>query len=129
MRSKWIILWLMAGTLTAFLYSSEIKRISLSELEARAEIVVLGQVVRVEKDGNRDLVTIKAASYLKGQGDSDSYTFSLVSRGGLKDFDPALNEGDTGVFFLKSVDGKGRTEKAYWGSIAVFQKNNYCISE
>ena len=42
---------------------------------------------------------------------------------GLKDFDPELKVGDKGVFFL--TRNKGKFEKAYWGSIAIFPKDNF----
>ena len=129
MRARWITMFLLMVFLTLSAQSSEIAGISLAELETRAEIIVLGQVTGVREEGNLDLVTIRPGPYLKGGGDIDSYTFSLVTRGGLKDFDPALVEGDTGVFFLKSGEVKGQARKAYWGSIAVFPKSDFRISD
>jgi len=122
MRSRWLTLSMLMAALTLTAQSSEIQRISLAELETRAEIILLGQVTRVEKKGDRDLVTIKPGPYLKGQVDSDLCTFYLVPRGGLKDFDPALGEGDTGVFFLNPGENEVSAEKAYWGSVALFPK-------
>lgn len=129
MNTRLIILLIVLSLSIEAVYSSEIMRITLSELESRAEIIVLGQVTEVLEDGDRDLVTIQAGSYLKGPGDREDYTFLLISRGGLKDFDPSLEEGDTGVFFLKLGDDTGRSEKAYWGSIAVFPNNNFEVSD
>ena len=125
MRSWWLTLPVLMAALTLTAQSSEIQRISLAELETRAEIILLGQVTRVEKEGDRDLVTIKPGPFLKGQGDKNSYTFYLVPRGGLKNFDPALAEGDPGVFFLKSGKGDVSAEKAYWGSVALFPKDSF----
>jgi len=73
-------------------------------------------------------VTIKAALYLKGKSPQTVYTFTLVTRGGLKGFDPSLKEGDTGVFFLKLRKQEGRVAKAYWGSVATFQKNHFDLT-
>ena len=63
--------------------------------------------------------------YLKGKSSQKVYTFNLVTRGGLKDFDPSLKKGDTGVFFLKLREQEGQVEKTYWGSVATFQKNHF----
>ena len=104
-------------------FASEITKISLSELQEEADLIVLAKVIKVEKNKNQDTVTIKIDSFLKGKTDDKVLIFTLISRGGLKDFDPELKKEDTGVFFLKKKDGK--IEKAYWGSIAVFQKNNF----
>jgi len=110
-------------------FASQINRISLSELHAQADLIVMGQVTDVAKKENRDHVTITAGAYLKGSDDQKTYTFTLITRGGLKDFDPALRKGDTGVFFLKRKAQKGRVEKAYWGSAAIFQKNHFYVSD
>jgi len=108
-------------------FASEITQISLPELQKKANLIVLAKVIKVEKNKNQDTVTIKIDSFLKGKIDDKTLIFTLVSRGGLKDFDPALKKDDTGVFFLKKKNKK--IEKAYWGSIAIFQKNNfYCPS-
>lgn len=110
-----------------FSFASEISKISLSELQEKANLIVLAKVIKVEKDKNQDIVTIKIDSFLKGKVNDRVLVFTLISRGGLKDFDPKLKKNDTGVFFLKKKDGK--IEKAYWGSIAVFQKNNFNLTK
>ena len=110
-------------------FASQINRISLSELHARADLVVMGEVTDVAKEENQDYVTIQVDSYLKGPSNQKIYTFTLITRGGLKDFDPSLNRGDTGVFFLKLKEQKGHVEKAYWGSVAIFQKNHFYVTD
>ena len=107
--------------------ASEISRITLTELYEKADLVVMAGVTRVNRIAERDEVTITVEMFLKGNTPEREYTFTLVSRGGLKDFDPALKKGDTGVFFLKQKR-KG-VEKAYWGSVAVFSKNHFDLSE
>lgn len=109
--------------------ASEIDRITLSELHEKADLIVMAGVMQVVEEGNQDQVTIKVELYLKGNSPETVYTFTLVTRGGLKDFDPALKKGDTGVFFLKRGKKKGEVEKAYWGSVAVFPKSNFDLSE
>jgi len=106
-------------------FASQINRITLSELHAKADLIVMAEVTKLVEEGNLDHVTIKADLYLKGKSPQTVYTFTLVTRGGLKDFDPSLKEGDTGVFFLKLRKQKGQVEKAYWGSVATFQKNHF----
>ena len=89
----------------------------------------MAEVTEVTKEDNQDHVTIQVNSYLKGSSPQKVYTLTLITRGGLKDFDPSLKKGDTGVFFLKLKEQKGQVEKAYWGSVATFQKNNFYLTE
>jgi hypothetical protein len=116
-----IILFVIIGNCIA----SSINRITLSELQEKADLIVLAKVINLEQDGNLDIVTISVDSYLKGNNPQKDYSFTLVTRGGLKDFDPSLKKGDTGVFFLKLKKMKEGVEKAYWGSVAVFPKNHF----
>ncbi len=108
--------------------ASKISRLDLAELPDRAEIIVLAKVLEVKQKGNTDEVTIKIASFLKGSIKHTTLTLPLVTRGGLKDFDPALRVGDMGAFFLREIKGSV-AKKAYWGSIATFQKPNFVVSE
>jgi hypothetical protein len=110
-------------------FASQINRISLSELHSKSDLVVMAQVTEVVKEANQDHVTIQVDSYLKGSNPQKIYTLTLKTRGGLKDFDPSLKKGDTGVFFLKLKEKKGQVEKAYWGSVAIFQKNHFYLTE
>jgi len=116
-------LFLLIFVTTSF--ASQINRITLSELHAKADLIVMAEVTKLVEEGNQDHVTIKAELYLKGKRPQTVYTFILVTRGGLKDFDPSLKKGDTGVFFLKLREQEGQVEKAYWGSVAIFQKNHF----
>ena len=109
--------------------ASEISRITLAELEQKADFIVTAQVTGVVTDGDQDRVTIKVENYLKGNSPESVFTFLLVPRGRLKDFDPALKAGDAGVFFLKDKKGKeDLVEKAYWGSVALFVKNHFDLT-
>lgn len=110
-------------------FASEIHRISLSELYETADLIVMAKVIKLIEEGHHDLITIKPEVYLKGEAGQAEYMFTLVTRGGLKDFDPALCEGDTGVFFLKINTHTHQVKKAYWGSIAQFQKNHFDLTE
>ena len=109
-------------------FASEINRITLAELQSKASLIVMGKVTRLVQEGNQDHVTIQIDSYLKGKSPQTVYTFTLVTRGGLKDFDPALKKGDSGVFFLKPRKQEGQVEKAYWGSVATFSKNHFDLT-
>lgn len=111
--------------IVAVINSSQIARISLANLENKADLIVLAEVLDVTQKQNSDIVTIQVDSYLKGSNSKNIYSFSLITRGGLKDFDPALKKGQTGVFFLKNKEQTTNVEKAYWGSIAIFPKNNF----
>ncbi|MBC8183550.1 hypothetical protein H8E88_20850 [candidate division KSB1 bacterium] len=110
-------------------FTSQIKKITLSELHAKADLILMAEVTEVVEDGNLDHVTIRADVFLKGKSSQTVFTFTLVTRGGLKDFDPSLKKGDTGVFFLKLGNKHGLVEKAYWGSIATFQKNHFDLTD
>jgi hypothetical protein len=110
-------------------FSSQIKKIPLSSLKDRADIIVIAEVIIVDEEQHYDNVTIKVDSFLKGQSPQTIYTFTLITRGDLKDFDPHLKKGDTGVFFLKQRKQTGQVEKAYWGSVAIFQKNHFSLTE
>ena len=108
--------------------ASSINKITLAELQSRADIIVMGKVSKLVKTGSVDTVTVEVAVGLKGDRPNSHYTFTLVTRGGLKDFDPALKVGDSGVFFLKS-DTNGKTVKAYWGGVAIFPKNHFDVKK
>jgi len=110
-------------------FASQTNRISLLELNSKAHLVVMAEVTEVAKEKNQDYVTIQVDSYLKGSSCQTVYRFTLITRGGLKDFDPSLKKGDTGVFFLKRKEQKGQVEKAYWGSVATFQKNHFYVAD
>jgi hypothetical protein len=110
-------------------FASSIQKISLSELYAKSDLIVMAQVVNLERNQTQDIVTIETSECLKGNNILPYYTFILVSSGELKDFDPALMKGDTGVFFLKKREGAQSVEKAYWGSVATFSKNHFFLSK
>jgi hypothetical protein len=131
-----IFLIIFSSTIVA----SKISRITLAELQEKTDLIVLAEVTEVVNDGNQDQVTIYADSFLKGESSNNKFTFTLVTRGGLKDFDPALEVGETGVFFLKqkeleynfentNSESAVSVEKAYWGSIAIFEKDIFTLSE
>jgi len=106
------------------LFASQIAQIPLEDLEKKASIIVLAKVVKIEKIDVRDNVTIEIRKQLKGAKISEKQiSFWLTTRGGLIDFDPELEVGNSVVAFLVEVDGKYK--KAYWGSIAVFSEANY----
>lgn len=118
------ILLLSVIVLSTFVYGSQIIRLPLKDLPEKSNIVVLGEVVKVVPfKETLDTVTINIASVLKGKLKDKEATFILSTRGGLKDFDPQLKVGNKGVFFL--VKNNDHFEKAYWGSIAIFAKDNF----
>ena len=122
-----LVLLMLATTTTGS--ASQVIRITLAELQAKADIVVMAKVTKVVAEGDADHVTIKVDSYLKGNDPQNVYTFTLVTRGGLKDFDPSVKEGDSGVFFLESRKQEGEVEKAYWGGEALFPKNHFNLTK
>jgi len=122
-----LITFLMFSVIVPSAYASKISRLDLRKLLDKSEYVVLGKVTNISAKDVRDMVTIKVASLLKGALKKNEVTFILTARGGLKDFDPQLKRGDTGVFFL--IETNGEFKKAYWGSMAIFSKNNFLLNE
>ncbi|MEK7232865.1 MAG: hypothetical protein AAB268_03545 [Elusimicrobiota bacterium] len=122
-RQKTTVLSLIIVASAAFVCASQILRLPLKELPAKSNIIVIGEVVKVVPSKETDDVTIKIAAVLKGQMKDNKATFILSTHGGLKDFDPQLKVGNKGVFFL--VRNNNTFEKAYWGSIAIFPKDNF----
>jgi cyclophilin family peptidyl-prolyl cis-trans isomerase len=109
-------------------FGSEIRQIELAQLSDSAKVVVLSQVVKVVKiSAEADEVTINIGAVLKGKLGTGELKVVLTTRG-VKGFDPALKAGDTGVFLLKEVDKK-KAKLAYSGSVAVFSKPNFIVSE
>ena len=114
-----MIILLLSSTAIA----SMIGKIDLSKLENKSELIVLAKVINIVSDSALDKVTIKVSSILKGKLDNKEITILLQVRGGLKEFDPEIQVGDFGVFFLKKGSNYYRT--AHGGSIAIFEKNHF----
>ncbi len=124
MRNLWIVLGLVL-MLPQVVLASSIAQMTVGELQTQADLIILGTVTHIEHEDVRDHVTIKVGSYLEGSdAPQETYQFTLTTRGGLKDFDPDLSVGDTGVFFLKKKED-GSVAKAYWGSVAIFPNQIY----
>ena len=123
LKKKMLLIFLLINTAIAF--ASEIVQITLEDLYEKSELIVMGEVINIKKDKNNDYVTIRIDVILKGECSSQTVEFMITSRGGLKDFDPELEIGQNGVFFLKNNGEKGFA-KAYWGSMAIFEKNSFC---
>ncbi len=133
-RPKIFSMALVAILLGTLAYASKIQRLELAKLPARAEVIALAKVLRVEEKSldsrvpaPYDEVTIMVASVLKGSIKQGEIKVILQPRG-LKGFDPVLKVGDIGVFFLREVS-ESEAKLAYWGSVAVFQKLNFAVSE
>ena len=104
-------------------FASTLGKIEISELEGKSDLVVLAKVVNVVSDTALDKATIKILSVLKGKPDHNEIIVLLQVRGGLKEFDPEIQVGDFGVFFLKKGSEYYRTP--HGGSIAIFKKRNF----
>ncbi len=123
--ATWVLAVLVCET---GVLGSEIKQIELAQLSDSAEVVVLAQVVKVTKiSAEADETTIKVGTILKGKLGAGKLKVVLTTRG-VKGFDPAMKVGDTGVFFLKEVKTK-EAKLAYPGSVAVFSRPNFIVSE
>jgi hypothetical protein len=133
-HSKILLIAVVAILFGTLAYASQIRQLELAELPSRSHVIVLAKILRVDKislDSRvptpDDKVTIKVASALKGSIKQDEVEVLLQPRG-VKDFDPTLKVGDTGVFFLREV-GELEAKLAYWGSVAIFQKPNFVVSK
>ncbi len=109
--------------------ASSIARLPLRELPDCSDAIILGEVIEVAEQNNANLddLSIRVHSVIKGEIASPVIRLTLSTRGGIKDFDPRLKIGDTGVFFLKQQNGN--FSKAYWGSIATFAKPNFSTND
>jgi hypothetical protein len=106
--------------------ATEIQPLPLDQLAGKSGVIVLGDVTGVKRlDGEKDEVTVRVATVLKGDSVPKSFTVVLVCRsvpGGIpNDYDPEVKAGDRGVFFLKQISG-GQGELAFRGSLSVFPK-------
>ena len=105
-------------------WASQIDRLDLAELERISKYIVIGEVLGVSSDKiGIEEIRVKVRAFLKGNSSNEIFLINL-STYGVKGFDPKLKAGDTGVFFLKSLEN-GHAEKAYFGSIALFDKPNF----
>ena len=106
-------------------YASKIKRLNFTELSTSSKFIVLGHVEKIVKsDETSDTVRIQIVEVLKGKLHIPGYFDLCLRNKGVKDFDPILKVGDKGVFFLSEIEGT-EGSLAYWGSIGIFQKDNY----
>ena len=121
---KMILVVVILGCLS-FVYASDISRLDFSELPRLSEYVVLGHVEKVIRtDEFSDTIRIRIVKILKGMFHPPGTMEIVLRNKGVKDFDPILKVGDKGVFFLSKVEGTTGT-LAYWGSIAIFPKDNF----
>jgi hypothetical protein len=107
----------------ASLGASSIPPLDLTTLNAPSTLVVCGYVVKVttihDKVGIFEQhATLRIASVLRGT--VTARTLRVRMRTGLVFFDRMLVKGDSGVFYLKSVQGD-LFEAAYPGSFALFR--------
>jgi hypothetical protein len=101
-----------------------------AELTEQSDVIVIAQVVSVDslaldkrKPIPYDEVVIRISSFIKGNIEDKEMNLILQPRG-VKGFDPQLNVGETGIFFLKDIE-HGTARLTYWGSVAIFEKNHF----
>ena len=127
MKTHFIILFfIFSFTLAA----PEIFQMEIGELAEQTEVIVIAKVIKVDSlalDDRKpipyDEIIIQTRSIIKGEIKEPNLKLVLQSRG-VKGFDPELKTGDFGVFSLKDIKD-GTAKLAYWGSIAVFEKQNF----
>jgi cyclophilin family peptidyl-prolyl cis-trans isomerase len=108
--------------------ASSIEQLELGELTGRTEGIVLAKVTKVvRKDDDTDEATIAVVSVIKGNIVPSELTVELLCRG-EKNFDPELQQGQMGVFFLREI-AESKAKLAYVGSVAIFGKANFMVSE
>ena len=103
-------------------YASSLPRITATELQSKSDLIVIGTVLSVSPLKEvLDEVVISVDSLLKGDTPEKKISIILQVRGGLKDWDPQLKAGQSGVFFLKRDGDYFRP--AHGGSISIFEKS------
>ena len=117
MKSKLIISIFVLFKIKTFCAASQLLPIPLSELNESSDLIVLAKVIDVKCNSSTATVTIKIDSFLKGKLKNKVVSFILII-GGPKGFDPRLEIGNAGVFFLKTIGNE--IERAYPGSYAIF---------
>lgn len=122
------------GVLITCAFASQLVPVELSDLSAKSELVVVARVANVspvEIDSRRptpfDQVKLTVVTVLKGQLSKDSLTIILEPRG-VRNFDPSLKPGDSGIFFLRE-DSDKRIRPITPGAVALFENTNFVVSE
>jgi hypothetical protein len=123
-----------AGLSVTFAWASQLVPFELSKLSSTSEIVVVARVAKVtpvELDSRKptpfDQVELIVATVLKGSLQKSKLTIVLEPRG-VRDFDPSLKPGDSGVFFLrKNSNQQFRPITA--GAVAMFENKNFVVTE
>ena len=112
------------------LFSSQIMLLDSAELTNLSDVIVIAQVVSVDslaldkrKPIPYDEVNIRISSFIKGEVSDKKLNLILQPRG-VKGFDPQLEVGETGIFFLKDIE-HGTARLTYWGSVAIFEKSHF----
>lgn len=115
-------------------FGSQLLPTNLSDIGARSELIVVAKVVEVRAvvlnerlDKPYDEVTLMVATVLKGQL-KDSKLKIITEPRGMRDFDPALEVGQSGVFFLVNTEGSGFRLTAS-GAAAIFDRGNFVVKE
>lgn len=93
-----IAMFLVTPTLSG---ASSLAVISISEMTDKSDLIILGEVVSIKSDSSLDFVTVKIIEIIKGNTEASVVSITLQVRGGLKEFDPVLQNNEFGVFYLR----------------------------
>ena len=104
-----------------------------ADVSKLSELIITAIVVKVVpmKFGREDIpydeLTLKVASTLKGELKDMSVKIVTEPRG-MRDFDPLLKVGESGVFFLIKDDKFGYRFAAR-GAVAIFTRGNFVLKD
>ena len=104
-----------------------------ADVSKHSELIITAKVVKVVpmKFGREDIpydeLTIQVASILKGKLKDMSVKIVTEPRG-MRDFDPLLKVGESGVFFLIK-DYKFGYRLTARGAVAIFTRGNFALKD
>jgi len=110
-------------------WASQLPPLDFKQLDSKSQYIILGKVKKVRYEGKdpysgkRYDVSIEITSYFKGDSKADLVVIPLKI-GGLRGFAFALEQGDLGVFFLKTLDDNHGL-LTYPGSVAILKKEYF----
>ncbi len=127
---KLFVLFLLLFNLgTNSSWASQLPPLDFKQLDSKSQYIILGKVKKVSYEGQDPYsgkkydVSIEVTSYFKGDSKADLVVIPLKI-GGLRGFDFTLEQGDLGVFFLKTLDDNHGL-LTYPGSVSIFKKEYF----
>jgi hypothetical protein len=115
-------------------FATQVASADLSKLTAQSQLVIVAKVLSVtpvelndRKDKPYDSVHVQISTVLKGELKEETINVILEPRG-VRDFDPVLKVGQSGVFFL-NLNAQGHYRLTASGAVAIFERGSFLLGE